>query len=378
MLIQKDLELMLSPNQTRTIDILVMEKRRFIMDFTAAFSSEANLRDAYATTLESFLPIIRKENDLMLLNTLTANIHFDDKLYKVLSLGFRTVFGEMESAYRSSIRNGQSIGGSEDDLNVFLRMALVGTTGIQKAERKKVGPWLTQFNHVRYFRPRRSAGKPASGPLMVPFNPRGFHYGLPAVNPEVVASGKLGGMETDLVINQYPFFRLHGLLVPERGSHHPQFLDREKHYWAWRVFASLEHLSGVGGGYNSLKSFASVNHFHIQMFVEPEGLPITDSVWQHNGGSIPYPASVVAFSNPDRAWEWIDQANRADKPYNLLYTPERMFCFARIDQGTYDQPYWTSGLACSEMCGSFITFNMEDYNNLTEGDYTEALRSVPS
>ncbi len=87
--------------------------------------------------------------------------------------------------------------------------------------------------------------------------------------------------------------------------------------------------------------------------------------WIHNGGSEQYPLPCVKFTDDRESWKWIQERHAADAPYNLVYTPAGVYCFARKFQGSYQHAEWTSGFAWYECAGSMITFCESDYGALT-------------
>jgi diadenosine tetraphosphate (Ap4A) HIT family hydrolase len=168
-----------------------------------------------------------------------------------------------------------------------------------------------------------------------------------------------------LFYNKYPFVDRHGLLVPERTEHRPQYLTRGDHLYAWRVVEGLARaLPGVGLGYNAYGAFASVNHLHFQFFVRG-GLPVEDAAWQHAGGAEPYPAPCEVFLSAEEAWARVADLHAAERPYNLVYRPGRLYCLPRRRQGTYEQAAWTGGFAWYELAGGFTLFNRQAYEGLT-------------
>ncbi len=199
------------------------------------------------------------------------------------------------------------------------------------------------------------------------FHEFGFHYDRELCFREGFWTGELKAKKAFFLYNKYPFARLHALLVPEPERHHPQFLDLALHAWAYQVTQELaESLTGLCLGYNSLGTFASVNHLHFQSFIEPRGMPVTWDIWQHNGGSEPYPTVCTVFDDWDASWRWIAAIHERDvTSYNILYTPEKIYCFERKRQGSYKHASWTSGFAWFEVCGNLITFNREDFTTIS-------------
>ena len=102
------------------------------------------------------------------------------------------------------------------------------------------------------------------------------------------------------------------------------------------------------------------------MFIEPGGLPVMNERWNYNGGAAEYPLACVNCRDDCDSWEWIQRRHQGNLPYNLIYTPRGVFCFARKFQGAYANAPWTSGFAWYECGGSMITFNPQTYSGLTQ------------
>jgi diadenosine tetraphosphate (Ap4A) HIT family hydrolase len=253
-----------------------------------------------------------------------------------------------------------------EDLLVFLKITLVGMEQLRVAEFKQLDEWTLQFNHIRSFRPQRTAGRTVAS-LDIPFNENAFHYDADLRLRESFWSGQLLDKNVSLLYNKYPFARRHALMLPEPAKKMRQYLDREYHAWAWQVTQDLaQELPGFGMGFNSLGTFASVNHLHFQTFIEPRGLPVMSKIWKHNGGDKEYPLECVVFDRWESAWQWMERIyNQDTTSYNLLYTPRKVYCFERRRQGTYRHAQWTSGFAFYELSGNMITFSREDYSALT-------------
>jgi hypothetical protein len=296
-----------------------------------------------------------------------ANAYTDREILNTLEVELRQAFEQLKADTSEIFASGQIVNErSSEDLLVFLKMALVGFDRLQVTEQKQIAWWRVQFNHLRSFRPQRSAARPVAS-IHMPFNEQAFYYELDLCERESFWSGALEGKRAYLLYNKYPFARLHALLVPEPTKRHPQFLSREHHHWAWNATQSLaQKLPGFGMGYNSLGTFASVNHLHFQTFIDPRGMPVTWEIWNHNGGSEPYPADCAVFDTPEASWSWIQQICAQDLfSYNLLYSPGRVYGFKRKRQGTYKHSRWTSGFAWYEMSGNLILYSRKDYAAIT-------------
>lgn len=296
-----------------------------------------------------------------------ANAYFNRDLLAALDNDLRKAFLHIREKYFRLFAEGQILPErNAEDLLVFLKIALVGLEQLRVAEFKQIDAWTLQFNHIRSFRPQRAAGR-AVASLAVPFNENGFHYDAALCQRESFWSGEILAKNAALLYNKYPFARWHALMVPEPDKKLPQYLTREHHAWAWHATQALaQELPGFGMGFNSLGTFASVNHLHFQTFIEPHGLPVTNPVWKHNGGSREYPLECLVFERWESAWEWLEPICQQDTTsFNLLYTPGKIYGFERKRQGTYRHSHWTSGFAFYELSGNMITFSHEDYSELT-------------
>jgi hypothetical protein len=123
----------------------------------------------------------------------------------------------------------------------------------------------------------------------------------------------------------------------------------------------------IGFGFNSLGAFASVGQLHWQPIFEPELLPVMNLRWLHRDRRVgeQYPVAVDVFTTIRDSWDWIYGMHRANRPYNLLYTPGSVLCFARRFQGSYKQARWTSGFAWFECSGTLIVSGHQDFLTLS-------------
>ena len=184
-------------------------------------------------------------------------------------------------------------------------------------------------------------------------------------------------MPTALLYNKVPFAELHALLVPDGEACHPQLLDERFHHFAWERSAAFgATLPGVALGYNALGAHASVNHLHFQLTLRERPLPVAAPQWRHNGGAETYPAACQAFDAPDAAWRCIDRLHRSATPYNLIYTPGRLYCLPRRNQARVEPPPWGGTMAWGELAGSVVTFNRTDYERVDADEVVAAMRAL--
>jgi hypothetical protein len=333
------------------------------------FNSEHAFWDAYQRKLALLLREEENAPDFGLgaFVLVCANAYFNSKVLSALKPDLQQSFERLRATCADFLTQGRLFNDRyAEDLPVFLKMALVGLEKLQVTEHRQVGPWNVQFNHLRSFRPQRAAAHPVAS-IDLPFSDRLFYYHTRILERENFWCGELNGKNACLLYNKYPFARLHSLLLLEPERKLRQFLDAEMLAWAWETVRSLSaRLPGFGLGYNSLGTFASVNHLHFQTFIEPQGLPVTSSHWTHNGGAEEYPLPCRVFGDPASAWGWMEEIHRRDKTsYNLLITAEKIYGFERRRQGTYTHSKWTSGFAWFEVTGNMLTFSKDDFQNFS-------------
>jgi hypothetical protein len=344
------------------------------------FTSEQSFWDAYQRKLAFLLREEENAPDFGLgaFVLVCANAYFNSEVLSALKPDLEHSYARLHAACADFLSQGRLFNDHyAEDLLVFLKMALVGLEKLQVTEHRQVGPWNVQFNHLRSFRPQRSAAQPVSS-IDILFNERMFYYDTRILERESFWCGALNGKNACLLYNKYPFARLHSLLLPEPERKRRQFLEAEMLAWAWDAVGVLsEALPGFGMGYNSLGTFASVNHLHFQSFIEPRGMPVTWDNWQHNGGADAYPLACRVFENWQSAWGWMDDIHRCDKTsYNLLITPGRIYGFERRRQGTYRHASWTSGFAWFELTGNMLTFSKDDFLNFSAEQVTAEFEKI--
>jgi hypothetical protein len=244
-----------------------------------------------------------------------------------------------------------------------LNTAALATTSTRKID----NTWPVQLNPIRKLRPRRDAAKTVmSMREHEPFDQLKLNFTMEQLQTECIWKGTLEGRRIRLFFNMFPFRTLHAILVPEPTKQYRQELTEELHLWACVVVELVgSKIPWFGMGYNSVGAFASIDHLHWQTYIDPVLLPVMHDHWQHNDGKDAYPLPCETFTRPNDSWEWIKARQEADRPYNLLYTPSRVFCFPRPFQGSYGHAPWTSGFAWYECAGGMITFTDAEYDVLT-------------
>ncbi len=306
-----------------------------------------------------------------------ANASADPLLWFPLRQQLADRFTALTEQCRQSLRAGQPLGVPEDDLTVFLKLALLGFADLETTQIRQEGPWEIQYNPLRALRPARASSQKLANALAPPFSEAGFHFNKPFLRPEILWEGELFRHSVRLLYNKFPFVPLHGLLVPvpERGL--PQAIQQEWHLFAWHVCQTLgKAIAGFTMAYNSYGAQASVNHLHFQTCVRDVPLPVESAHWQHKGGQTAYPVPCHTFTDPLDAWFFIDHLQQARQPYNLIYTPGQLYCLPRQLQGNHPQPAWSPGYAWYEMAGGMTAYNRSDFDRLRATDLHNALAQV--
>lgn len=344
------------------------------------FNSEGSFWDAY---LRKLALLLREEENapdfgLGAFVLVCANAYFNSEVLSALKPDLQQSYERLRALCADFLSHGRLFNDRyAEDFLVFLKMALVGLENLQVTEHLQVGPWNVQFNHIRSFRPQRAAAHSVAS-IDMPFSDRLFYYHTRILERESFWCGELNGKNASLLYNKYPFARLHSLLLLEPERKLRQFLDAEALVWAWQTVGLLSaSLPGFGLGYNSLGTFASVNHLHFQTFIEPHGMPVTMSHWKHNGGAEEYPLPCRVFEDWKLAWEWMEEIHQRDKTsYNLLITPGQIYGFERRRQNTYTHSKWTSGFAWFEVTGNMLTFSKDDFQNFTIEQVTREFEKI--
>jgi len=319
---------------------------------------------AFRRCFEAGLMRLLGQGGLNLFILVAANASFEQALHARLRDRLRNTYSELLGKLQEVYAQGGSVNEADDDLLVFLKMAAIGFDALALTELRQAGAWEVQSNHLRSFRPMRNSQRPMTS-IHAPFDARGFNFNKPFIQQEGLWSGVLCGQAFDLYYNKYPFVDQHCLLVPARDDCLPQYHIDDMHTFIWRLVEMLSaSLPGLRIGYNALGAFASVNHLHFQMFVRDQGLPVESAKWTHNGGTEHYPVTCSFHADCLSAWKTIEQLHRHNQAYNLLYTPQGMYCMPRKKQGEFRLAAWSNGFSWYELCGGMITSNHSDFVSL--------------
>ena len=329
------------------------------------FLSEKQFRQGFVAGLEQMLT---EHDGLGVFILVMANALIAPEVWEHLDADLHKQFDENSDYFKSALTRGESLNATDDDIQVFLKMMVVGYKNLSPSEQHSLDNWSMEFNMLRAFRPPRSANLEIAT-NHAPFNDDGFHFNRKFLRKEALWEGELEGRFVELLYNKFPFVENHTLLVPEREHCAPQFLTKGDHSYIWRLSKKLEEtLPDVGIAYNSYGAYASVNHLHFQLFIREERLPIESAQWIHNGGSDIYPTEVLVIDDIDAAWEEIAKIHQQGISYNLLYRPGHLYIIPRKRQGSEGHASWNSGITWYELCGAFVCFNREAFGTLTAED----------
>lgn len=327
------------------------------------FASPGALRSAFEQKLIELL----EQDVLGVFILVLANASFERSSFERLHRPLAAAFARWNARFDAG--DDRLAAAPADDVAVFERLRRLGFGRLAVTRWKRLGPWEIQFNQLRALRPPRMSHVAVTC-LDEPFDPEGFHFNRPFLRKEVFWEGELAGTRVRLLYNKFPFAELHGLLVPHPSSCTPQSLTQDDHALVWEIALDLgRRLPGLGFGYNAYGAYASVNHLHFQMFMRSSGrYPIESRRWRHNAGNAPYPLPVERHTDGRSAWLAIRQLHAAGHAYNLLYRPGCMYVVQRAIQGSYAHSDWTAGFAWSELAGAVTTFDLDDFERLTEED----------
>lgn len=330
------------------------------------FKSKKKFAKVYDEYLINLLKKSISVNDLGILILLSAQATFNQDLHRKINT-------RLDSAYKNLSVEIKNIPDNlkNDDYFVALKIIEHGWKKIEKVSFKKSDKlWHVQYNQLRTFKPRRNAVEKISS-VYKKFDKSSFNFNKPFLKKECFKKCRCNGLDVSLFYNKFPFVPYHTLLVPEQEKNHPQFLKRKLHFYAFDLVKKTE---GFAIGYNSIGAYASVNHFHFQLFIEKEKMPVRNSIWTHNGGKKKYPADCLVFESKTASWKFISQLHKNNIPYNILYTKEKTYIFPVNFQKKHKKTIFPLGFAWIEFSGSFINVTKRDYNKLTEKQIFEEFR----
>lgn len=343
------------------------------MSLPALFASSGALRQGFAQGLEDMLADHDEPGVYVLA---LANAAYQPELWPHLRPALERRHARHAGEISAALRAGRRVPGPEDDVLVCLKLMAMGFDHVHGLQRRSSGPWRMQFNPIRALRPARASHARFAG-LHQPFDAHGFHFERPHLARETLWQGELAGKPARLLYNKFPFAPWHGVLVPEPAARQPQYLTPALHAWAWQVTQQMAPtLPDFGLAYNSLGACASVNHLHFQTFLQAPELPLLSARFQHQGGATPYPLPCRVADDCASGWRMLDALHQAGMPYNLIYTPARLFILARRPQHEQPAPNWSAGLGWSELAGVMTLFNREDFQTLDGAHLQAALAAL--
>jgi diadenosine tetraphosphate (Ap4A) HIT family hydrolase len=335
------------------------------------FASPAALRDAFEKKLIELL----EQDVLGVFILVLANASFQHSTFERLRQPLATAFARWCARFDAG--DDRVTAAPADDVEVFRQLRRLGFERLEVTRWRRLGPWEVQFNQLRALRPPRMSHAVVSR-LDKPFDPGDFHFNRSFLRKEVFWEGELAGAPLCLLYNKFPFAERHCLLVPDPSACKPQSLTQGDHALVWEIALQLgRRVPGLGFGYNAYGAYASVNHLHVQMFVRSAGhYAIESPRWRHNAGNEPYPLPATLCTDSQSAWLAIEQLHAKRHAYNLLYRPGCMYLVERAIQGSYAHSDWTGGFAWSELAGAITTFDVGDFERLTEEDIDAEFRRL--
>jgi len=316
------------------------------------FQSQTAFEQAFIDGLDAML----EHDELGVFILVLANAIFDEKLWEVL---------KPKLAKKSEILKNIPTTGAPDDVNVFNQLKQIDLNTLEVTKWREIGGFELQYNPLRALRPQRMSNAKTKG-MSMDFDQNGFNFNKPFLQKEVFWQGEFFNKPISLLYNKFPFANLHGLIVVEPKKEHAQLLTYDLHQFAWMMANAVSiGIKGFSLAYNSYGAYASVNHFHLQCFVRDKPLPIENDE--------KYPLVNYWFDSIGDSWDFIKALHRDSQPYNLIYRDNKILCIVRQRQDDCTHSDWTAGYAWYEACGGVGTFNLDDFNNLTEVDLKDEL-----
>lgn len=336
------------------------------------FLSESDFRAAYLDGLRSLIGGSARTR-LSVAALVVANVANDPTARS--SLGAEVVDLLESLTHDGALPSAVLETAPSEDRALWAKILESGPDPLSPPPSRTLGPWRLTHNPLRGVRPRRLAREAFQG-IRRSFDAGDFHFN----RSELVVQSfrerfREGKPAVSVFYNKFPFAPAHTVLVPDRLDCQEQFLTRGAFEWAWTVARTLE-IPGFGMGYNALGAFASVNHLHFQTFAVPEGLPVMDPVWAHNGGDRRYPIPCARLTTAETAWAWIAHQHQAHCPYNLIFDRTGLWAIARRHQSTYAHSGWTSGFAWYELAGCLLLETVGAMLTLRETDVEKEFRKL--
>jgi len=107
--------------------------------------------------------------------------------------------------------------------------------------------------------------------------------------------------------------------------------------------------------------------------VQARPLPVQDASFVHNGGNERYPLPCYRFTDPEAAWAQLDQLQRHNTPYNLIYSQACLHLIPRVPQDSPRLNAQIRGYGWSEMAGVVTLFSREAFDTMTAATFEAEL-----
>lgn len=282
--------------------------------------------------------------------------------------------------YRNCFEQGKEPDDSKDDILVMNKIIDIGFHNIEplltRTLASKHGDFQLIFNQLRSLRPARMS-KIKDINLDMQFNESGFHFDKPFLKKEIFAEGELKGRNVSLLYNKFPFIDYHALLVIDKDLHNQQYLPQDYLEYIIELEDDIQKkIPNIAITYNSLGAGASVNHLHFQVFLETDQLAIFSDSFTHNGGSVQYPANCIVFSNKDDSWNYIQKLHDENRPYNLIFKNQKVYCLPRNTTFNEIPGLSLSTFGWAEMAGFFTVNDKDVFHNITTDKLIDSIRSL--
>lgn len=296
-----------------------------------------------------------------------AHYYFDRTIFDRIGLDVLPLLEEAYQGFHAQIKGllaeGKGTKGiREEDLVTFCKIALMGGLDqLAGTEYREVGPVRLQYNHLRSLKPKGEAAKKVKKvkPPCIKKLEDGF-FNQPFLKSECFTEVELADERVSFFFNKYPYVNLHAILVPDREKKHNQYLLEKHHRWAWAAVQALDQIMpGSSIAFNSYGAFGTINHLHLHYAVWPDGYPVTRTPREE------YPGDFEEICSEFEAWQWVKEKQEKNIAHNLLYTPGKMYGFARQFQSACKSSDWTTGFAWCELSGDIIVPNRDAMTDLT-------------
>ena len=334
-------------------------------------SSLKEFQDLFISRLKNML----SPDELGAFILVLANSMQDKAARLALRDGLAGIFIKQKAALNENF-----LRAAPDDMEVFKQLVKTGIENYPEWSCVNKGAWLQFFNPLRALRPERASTEHVIE-IRKAFNPDGFHFNKPFLQPEIFWKGVVSSNDEEIgcnvLYNKFPFLPYHFLFVPEAEACHAQYLTQRFHQLVWDVCVqNKKDLQGIGFGYNSVGACASVNHMHFQGFMFEELLPVERANWQHNKGDDIYPMQCSVYQNMEAAWQFIETLHASNQPYNILYRPGKCYVLLRQMQGSDAVRQRVTGAGWIEACGVFSEAEQSALSDLTAADLFADIESL--